>query len=52
MDNRSRLTECVKIAGQMIIDQAEDIVGIDGHISDLIVSVNFDPSFKKVFQNL
>ena len=39
---RSYLVECVKTAGQMIKDMAEDIVGETDHISDLSIDVCFD----------
>lgn len=39
---RSYLIECVKTAGQMIKDMAEDIVGETDHISDLSIDVCFD----------
>ena len=41
-DYRSYLVECVKAAGQMIIDMAEDIVGETDCISDLAVEAHFD----------
>ena len=39
---RSYLVECVKTAGQMIKDMAEDIVGETDHISELSIDVCFD----------
>ena len=36
-DYRSYLVECVKAAGQMIIDMADDIVGKTDLITDLTV---------------
>lgn len=39
---RSYLVECVKTAGQMIKDMAEDIIGETDHISDLSIDVRFD----------
>ena len=39
---RSYLVECVKTAGQMIIDMAEDIVGNFDMITNLAVEVSFD----------
>ena len=39
---RSYLVKCVKAAGQMIIDMAEDIVGETDCISDLAIEVHFD----------
>lgn len=41
-DYRSYLVECVKVAGQMIKDMAEDIVGETDLISDLAIEVHFD----------
>lgn len=39
---RSYLVECVKVAGQMIIDMAEDIVGQTDCITNLSLEVSFD----------
>ena len=39
---RSYLVECVKTAGKMIIDMAEDIVGNFDMITNLAVEVSFD----------
>ena len=39
---RSYLTECVKVAGQTIIDMAEDIVGQTDCITNLSLEVSFD----------
>ena len=39
---RLYLTECVKAAGQMIIDMAEDIVGQTDCIANLALEVSFD----------
>lgn len=44
-DYRSYLVECVKTAGQMIKDNAEDIVGETDHISGLTISAEFDQEF-------
>lgn len=44
-DYRSYLVECVKTAGQMIIDIAEDIVGETDCISNLSISTEFDQEF-------
>ena len=41
-DYRSYLIECVKAAGQMIIDMAEDIVGQTDCITDLAVEARFN----------
>lgn len=39
---RSYLTECVKVAGQTIIDMSEDIVGQTDCITNLTLEVSFD----------
>ena len=44
-DYRTYLVECVKTAGQMIKDNAEDIVGETDHISDLTIETHFDQEF-------
>ena len=41
-DYRSYLVECVKAAGQTIIDMAEDIVGNFDMITNLAIEVSFD----------
>lgn len=41
-DYRSYLVECVKTVGQMIIDNAKDIVGETDHISNLSIRAEFD----------
>ena len=41
---KAYLIESIKVAGQMRIDMAEDIAGCSDHISDLNVSIDFDPS--------
>ena len=41
-DYRSYLVECVKAAGHMIIDMAEDIVGQTDRITDLAVEARFN----------
>ena len=45
---KAYLIESIKVAGQMMIDMAEDIAGRSDHISDLNVSIDFDPSMKSV----
>ena len=42
------LIEAIKVAGQMIIDNAEDIAGKTEHMSYLDISVNFDPEFGSI----
>ena len=42
---RAYLVECVRTLGQMIKDNAEDIVGETDHISGLTLSANFDQEF-------
>ena len=41
-DYRSYLVECVKAAGQMIIDMADDIVGETDAMTNLALEVSFD----------
>ena len=41
-DYRSYLVECVKTAGNMIIDMADDIVGNTDVITNLAIEVSFD----------
>lgn len=41
-DYRAYLTECVKAAGQMIINMAEDIVGQTDRITNLAIEVSFN----------
>ena len=41
-DYRSYLVECVKTAGNMIIDMADDIVGETDAITNLALEVSFD----------
>ena len=42
-DYRSYLVECVKTAGNMIIDMADDIIGdTDKIITNLAIEVSFD----------
>ena len=47
-DYKPYLTECVKAAGQMIIDMAEDIVGKTDYISDLAIEVHFDQENRSI----
>lgn len=42
------LIEAIKVAGQMIIDNAEDIAGKTEYISRLGISVDFDPEMQSV----
>lgn len=42
------LTESIKIAAQMMYDMAEDIVGKSDFISDLTVTIDFDPEMGSV----
>ena len=39
---RERLTKFVKLAGQMVIDMADDIVGNSDSISDLNINITFN----------
>lgn len=45
---KAGLIESIKVAGQMIVDMAEDIAGKSDHISGLNVSVYFDPEFGSI----
>ena len=49
---RAYLVECVKTLGQMIKDNAEDIVGETNHISGLTLSANFDQEFYRSIPEL
>ena len=49
---RAYLVECVKTLGQMIKDNAEDIVGETDHISGLTLSANFDQEFYRSIPEL
>lgn len=42
------LIESIKVAGQMIIDSAEDIAGKTELMTNLNVSVHFDPEMKYI----
>lgn len=49
MDNfKEYLIESVKTAGQMIIENAEDIAGKTVHMSKLSITVNFDQEFYSI----
>ena len=45
---KAGLIESIKVAGQMIIDMAEDIAGQSDYIYGLNVSVDFDPEFRSI----
>lgn len=45
---KAGLIESIKVAGQMIVDMAEDIAGKSDYISGLNVSVCFDPEFRSI----
>lgn len=45
---KAALVESIKVAGQMIIDMAEDIAGQSDHISGLNVSADFDPELRNI----
>ena len=47
-DYRSYLVECVKTAGQMIIDMAEDIVGETDSITNLALEISFDQENRSI----
>lgn len=53
MDGRSEkyreyLIESVRTAGKMVIEMAEDIVGTTDCISDLNISIDFDPEGRSI----
>ena len=45
---RSYLVECVKTAGNMIIDMADDIVGETDAITNLALEVRFDNEMRNI----
>ena len=45
---RSYLVECVKTAGNMIIDMADDIVGEADVITNLTLEVHFDNEMRNI----
>ena len=45
---RSYLVECVKTAGNMIIDMADDIVGETDAITNLVLEVHFDNEMRNI----
>lgn len=45
---RSYLVECVKTAGNMIIDMADDIVGKTDKITNLALEVRFDKEMRSI----
>lgn len=47
-DYRSYLVECVKTAGNMIIDMADDIVGETDAITNLAIEVSFDQENRSI----
>ena len=47
-DYRSYLVECVKTAGDMIIDMAEDIVGETDSITTLALEISFDQENRSI----
>ena len=47
-DYRSYLVECVKTAGNMIIDMADDIVGDTDAITNLAIEVGFDQENRSI----
>ena len=48
-DYRSYLVECVKTAGNMIIDMADDIIGdTDAIITNLAIEVSFDQENRSI----
>ena len=47
-DYRSYLVECVKAAGHMIINMADDIVGETDAMTNLALEVSFDPENRSI----
>ena len=47
-DHRSYLVECVKTAGNMIIDMADDIVGETDAMTNLALEVSFDQENRSI----
>ena len=47
-DYRSYLVECVKTAGNMIIDMADDIVGETDAMTNLALEVSFDQENRSI----
>lgn len=47
-DYRSYLVECVKTAGNMIIDMSDDIVGETDAMTNLSLEVNFDQEKRSI----
>ena len=45
---KAGLIESIKVAGQMIIDMAEDIAGNSDYISGLSISADFDPKMRSI----
>ena len=45
---KAALVESIKVAGQMIIDTAEDIAGQSDYISGLSISADFDPELRNI----
>ena len=45
---KAALVESNKVAGQMIIDMAEDIAGQNDYISGLSISADFDPELRNI----
>ena len=45
---RSYLVECVKTAGNMIIDMADDIVGETDAMTNLALEVHFDTEMRNI----
>lgn len=47
-DYRSYLVECIKAAGKMIIDMAEDIAGKTDVMTNLALEVSFDQENRSI----
>lgn len=42
---KQKLTEAVKVAGEMLIENAEDIVGNSDYMTDLSVDISFNQEY-------
>lgn len=45
-DFKGGLIQCIKTAGEMLIENAEDIAGETEYMSGLSISINFDQEMK------
>lgn len=42
---KQKLTEAVKVAGEMLIENAEDIAGNTDYMTDLSIDINFNKEY-------